>query len=254
MTMTSAEKTRTDRQVTVAEAVQPFKDWMQAINRSPKTIFNHNASITAWLTAMDLDDTPLPAVSPRDIEECINDPTSSSRAHSRKMVLAAPRAFFGFCCARGWVDVDPTTAVKVDETGSEPDRPRTKPKPFTKLEINRLLDDCIKREDIFWQFAITLASDTGLRLADICNLEWDCFTKHGVMQVRIGNIDKRLAIGKAVDDVLTEIPVDDPKYLFPEERATMVEPSKRALFSVQFKRMCERLDIHGKTFETLRRF
>jgi integrase len=42
------------------------------------------------------------------------------------------------------------------------------------------------------------------------------------------------------------------KYLFPEQRATILDQARRATLSTQFTRLCERQDIKGKSFHCLR--
>jgi integrase len=52
--------------------------------------------------------------------------------------------------------------------------------------------------------------------------------------------------------MLTELPVEDPTYLFPEQRKIHLDIARRALLPVQFSRICARLGIEGKSFHCLR--
>jgi integrase len=110
------------------------------------------------------------------------------------------------------------------------------------------------RGDIFWHFAVSAASELGLRLGAICQLEWDCFAKEEVVSITKHKRHKRLQlpISPRLADLLTTVPCIDDKYLFPEQRGLIVDPQRRAGLSMQFKRLCERLGIKGKSFHCLR--
>jgi integrase len=126
--------------------------------------------------------------------------------------------------------------------------------PFNAQEIHRLLKDCEDREDYFWRFAVAAASELGLRLGAICQLEWDCFIKTGFVIVTKNKRNKRLdlPISPELADLVTTIPVVSAKYLFPEQRAMIVDVQRRAGLSTQFKCICDRLDFKDRSFHCLR--
>jgi integrase len=97
--------------------------------------------------------------------------------------------------------------------------------------------------------------ETGLRLGDICQLEWSCFDRPHEVIVWTDKRNKRVAVpvSPELSLLLTGIPVqDDGIYLFPEQRATLLDPDRRAGLSVYFKRHCERAGIKDKSFHSLR--
>ena len=53
-------------------------------------------------------------------------------------------------------------------------------------------------------------------------------------------------------EAVTQIPVAHERYLFPDQRATILNVSRRVSLSMQFKRICERLGIKDKSFHCLR--
>ena len=118
----------------------------------------------------------------------------------------------------------------------------------------RLLSNLEKEENRFWHFAVLVSSETGLRLGDICQLDWNCFTKPGRLVLHTDKRNKRIdiPISNAISKAVTEIPVADERYLFPEQRATIVDVKRRVALSMQFKRICERLGIKDKSFHCLR--
>jgi len=86
------------------------------------------------------------------------------------------------------------------------------------------------------------------------SLEWDAFGKVGVVIVTKNKRNKQLElpISPELADLVTTVPVISAKYLFPEQRALIVDVQRRAVLSMHFKRICERLGIKGKSFHCLR--
>jgi len=55
-----------------------------------------------------------------------------------------------------------------------------------------------------------------------------------------------------LETMVTQIPVVSSKYLFPEQQQIITDVRRRSLLSVQFKRICERLGIIGRSAHCLR--
>ena len=68
------------------------------------------------------------------------------------------------------------------------------------------------------------SAELGLRLGDICKLEWECFTTAGKIIVHTDKSNKRLElpINGELSELVTQIPVEDGTYLFPEQRQTII--------------------------------
>ena len=164
-------------------------------------------------------------------------------------------AKFGFCVAKGWSAGDPARLVRVNlGTLSHAQKEVTEREPFTEFEFKRLVNALNKDGKMFWEFAVRLSWEIGLRLGDICNLEFDSFAKPGHIIVWTDKRDRRIAvpISKEIEELVTRIPLTSDKYLFPKERALNLDPKKRAILSVYFKRLAERQSIKDKTFHCLR--
>lgn len=111
------------------------------------------------------------------------------------------------------------------------------------------------QEKTFWRFAVLCSRENGLRLGDICNLTWKCFTEEPhALVVWTDKTDKRIVhkMSPILEDALGEIISTHPDWLFPEQRELNKDVKKRATLSYQFTRICERLGIKGKSFHHLR--
>jgi integrase len=109
---------------------------------------------------------------------------------------------------------------------------------------------------LFWLVAVKVAQETGLRLSDIAQLEWRCFGEADKLVVWTEKTNKRMEhkISESLQNLIGEVPVNDPEYVFPEQRAIIRDVAKRSLLSVQFKRLLERLGIEGKSFHSMRHY
>ncbi len=172
------------------------------------------------------------------------------------MALTAHRPL-DFCSDKGWSIGNPAgkQAIVVNQDILDHDQKEHRERqPFTREEVKQILNYCRKESLTFWEFATLAGYELGLRLGGICNLEWECFRKQGVIVVNTRKRDKRLElpISERLAQLATEIPVTDPKFLFPEQREKLLDVEKRAALSMQFKRICEKLGIEGKSFHSLR--
>ena len=126
-----------------------------------------------------------------------------------------------------------------------PSRTRSKRYMMDRMQVNR-----------FWKCAIMLSYETGLRLSDICQLEWDCIGMEELV-VHTDKRDKRVAI-PIWDEVLEAImaipPTDDKVYCFPKQRGQLLDPRKRTALSKAFEYLLKQCDVHhaGLGFHSLR--
>ena len=183
----------TGKKLTIAKAIDAWVKWMQAKGTAPKTINNNLTTVKAWMHAMKLESQPPSVIAAHHISQWIN-AESSSKASTRAVNLAAIRSFFGLCCARGWSIGDPAREVNVSREGlTHEQKEATIREPFNKPEITRLLANLDKEGNTFWHFAVLVSSETGLRLGDICQLEWNCFTKPGRLVIHTDKRNKRIS-------------------------------------------------------------
>jgi integrase len=262
----------TGKNLTCLKAVEEYRK-VAVASKAQKTVFNVVLVVLNWLKELKLETQPPSAITPEHISKWINNPQSTWKRGTRLAALASIRTFFQFCAHHGWIASDPSQLVAVDySVMSHEQKEDSDRQPFTIEEVKHLLTELRhdwaaaakgehrlfrKAEDVlFWLVAVTVGKETGLRLSDVAGLEWRCFSEPGKLVVWTGKTNQRIEheISDTLQELIGEIPVNDPDYLFPEQRATIQNVAKRAALSVQFGRLCERLNIKGKSFHNLRHF
>lgn len=279
----------TGKRMTLAKAVEPFQEWMKSRGRSPKTIAENIITLRAWVREMKLESLPPAAVTEGHLADWINDADKTRSQNTRQVALGHLRTFFTFCCANGWVSADPSQAVGIDHSVlSHEQKEPVERLPFTAAEIEKLvahlksslaaIDRDIQRVELdanytangravklgklsgprsdlaFWLFAVNCSTQTGLRLSDVAGLEWRCFLEAGKLIVWMDKTNRRIAhaLSPELEGMVTQLTVADPIHLFPQQRQIIGDVHRRALLSVQFKRLCERVGIMGKSYHCIR--
>jgi len=277
----------TGKKMTIKKAVEPFVEWMKARGRAPKTIENSTCTVCAWAREASVEDMPPAAINPTHISAWINSDSKRSRS-SRIVALSQVKSFFGFCAANGWLASDPSQFVGIDHNILSHEQKEAEVRePFAKDELEKLianlsqevesitqemqsLNDSDKYSEtgkerralwlqqrhsraMFWLFAVECSSSTGLRLSDIASLEWACFTQ-GKVSLWQEKTNKRIEheLSPRLESLIIQIQVSDPKYVFPAQHAVIADVKRRALLSVTFKRMCEKIGIPDKSFHCIR--
>lgn len=232
---------------------------------------------------------PPSVVTEKHIADWINDAAKERGQVSRKLALGHLHTFFAFCCSNGWVAADPSQAIGVDYSVLSHDQKEPSPRqPFTLAEIDQLTGHLkselraigkdiarVENDDeysvtgravklcklgekqvevFFWLFAVRCSAQTGLRLSDIAGLEWRCFAEQGKLVVWMDKTNQRIEhpLPEELETMVTQIPVSSPTRLFPEQHAIISDVRRRALLSMQFKRICERIGIMGKSYHCTR--
>lgn len=112
-------------------------------------------------------------------------------------------------------------------------------------------------ENLFWFCAVQVAWETGLRLGDICQLEWASFDEPGRLVVWTEKTNTRicLRIRPGLHALIRTVPRTRTKdlFVFPEQRNLYVDVNKRYWFSQRFGRFLVRAGIHGHSFHDFRR-
>jgi integrase len=246
----------TGRRLTMAKALQPFEDWLTTCARSPKTVANNLTTIKRWLADMGIEGLAPGAVCASHIARWVNNPQSDSKRSTRAVGLSCIRSLFNFMAANGWIVADVSKLVAVDASVmSHQQKESVARVPFTDTEVAKLLEWTENNSEWFWYFAVLVSSETGLRLGDICQMEWGNFknggTRFSVWTDKTGSKVEHL-VSPALAESIGCIPVTDAIHLFPEQRTLVLDVKKRGLLSVQFKRICDGLGIKGKSFHCLR--
>lgn len=240
--------------ITSCHAFDQYKAWLTDNSNSIRTTDNYLVEISAFLREMHLENKPVTCITDKMVNEWINDEASDTKAGTRKVKLAALRNFFWVLSAKGIIRGNPAQLVRVKYHLMNHEQKETKTRVcFTDLEVNRLLD--ATSLDPFWYHAIIIARYTGLRLGDIAQLEWACFDEPGKMKVWTDKSDTPVLLPLEpiiLSTAISLIPRTHKVYCFPTQRKIITDPKRRAIFSVQFQRLCDKLKIKGKSFHCLR--
>jgi len=245
------------RKVTCATAFVEWADWMQTRRSAPNTIDTYAGCITQFLRDNKLEPKPVTAITLEMIMEFVNSDDAGSRSN-RNHRLSAIRSLFNLCTSRAYCIGDASRAAKiVHRAMTAEQKERKKRVPFTEFEFRKL----VAHSDGFWNWAVQLGWWTGLRLSDICTLEWSAI-KDGTIVVHTLKRDARVALpidheaigGGVLNMVLMEMSEHrtSSRFCFPEAARDIMDPKKRSKFSVAFMRLLEKLGIYNRSFHCLR--
>lgn len=228
------------------QAISEWNAWMLSTGRSERHAMNAVRTLERFVA-----DARLAARTPSDVTAShiggwINNPANEVKLSSRRCMLSYFSSFFDFCAARGLLKRSPSAQVQVDtRILSDEQKSKGSHEPFTQREVEKL----VSNTEGFWRCAVLLASEAGLRLGQICELEWTALATPGAVLVA-GHL---IPISERLHAWIFDTPVTSDRYVWSEEQETHLSAGRRAYLSLKFRRLCERQDIHGKSFEDLRR-
>ena len=242
------------------DALDKMMGWMEAIGRSSKTADNTWREVEYFLHITKLTDKSVKSIDEYILNDYLNNPEELGIHHvtsvsTRKYKLTAIKSFLNYCVAKGWSSSNPASLVKVNiRKVPHSKREPVKKEAFTPEEIRYI----VANTDGFWRAAILIALETGLRIGDIVQLEWDCFTPDTIT-VWTDKRDMRveLKMSARLRKTIAFLPCEDDEYLFPDQRKDYLMEvdggrGVRSWFPVTFKRMMTQFGIEGKTFHSLR--
>lgn len=108
--------------------------------------------------------------------------------------------------------------------------------------------------NLFWRCAVQVSWHTGLRLGDICQLEWASLATPMRLIVWTEKTNARieLKLKPSLATLLKSVPKKDDVLVFPEESGTYNQIQRRSNFSVEFSRFLDKLSITDRSFHGLR--
>lgn len=255
MRLTSEAVTRivAGKRITLNEALDAWRTSMEHTGKSVRTIGNNHGYAKLWLTELGISELTPSSVTEKHVGWWVNDPTSGLKAGTRAVRLSAIRSFFEFMIHNGWAMKNIPQLVSVDYSKMSHDQKEVKGKEtFTDDEFEVALAHCGSG---FYHDAMLIGRDIGLRLDDICSLEWASvlFDQHKLV-VWTGKADVRveLPMTKRVERALRRQVGNDRRWVFPEQHATYSRPSSRGAISTQFKRIFARAGFESRSFHCLR--
>lgn len=250
-------KMKGGKKVTNEEALVQYSDWSNTIGKSDRTIQETVIHVTKFLKSKSLSSKKPSDITERLISNHINDKSSGNKANTRRIILSAITNFIDYCNAKGWLEGNPAKLVKVNmKQLSHIQKEVTEKEVFSADEykwMNAMTEG-------FWNIAIGLGYETGLRIGDICMLECASHNPdNSTLAVWTEKRQKRieLPISKKLNAKLSNWKGDESqsrtkKHFFPLDKERHEDPQKRSYHSVTFKRLLNSLGIEGKSFHSLR--
>jgi integrase len=256
LTADSLSKIMAGRKVGCVDALAGWKKW-RLLNSEPNTVHNHETYLLQLFTIEKCSTKPVTALDVPALDRFVNT-KDDVKVATREQRLASVRSFFEFCSAQGYCVGNPARLVRVrlNRLSHEQKEPK-KLVPYTHKEFKSVH----AAAEGFWKVATSLGYWTGMRLTDIACLEWASFTDRELV-VWTRKSETRVALplndpligGGELVAVFMGLMMDHPQrgpYCFPEQRAVVLEPQKRAKLSVQFGRLAASCSIE-KSFHCLR--
>lgn len=270
MAMQIAPLIKTDVGPRVQESMDDWQAWIRGWC-APRTQACQISIVTRWIREMKLADFRISALKSNHVDDWING-EDMGKAGNRRVTLSGIRSYFRWSASRGYIQGDPSKLVKVRLDRLSHDQRETRCRQvYSGAEIEQLLGHCdagirrlgrcmgtYGREDVvnqierfeFWKAAIVIGLHTGLRLGDICCLEWASVGPE-TLTVWTDKRDRRvvLPINKPLWEVFRVMKRTDGK-VFPGycERFQKSSPN----VSGSFGRLLAAVGIQGKNFHDLR--
>lgn len=265
--------------LTVGDAIHQWTMWMRksAINNTTSQCI---AYIGIWARDMKLANRTVASIQEDDINKWVNADDGTKRS-TRTVRLSIVRSFFKYLAIKELLTApNPSMLARVDFSKlSHKQKEAHELKSFTSDEFEKLLDYLSKetvRYDArvtsaksnvtkqkalkklenftFWRAAAIISRCSGLRMGDICQLEWDCLGKKFTVWTdkRNRRVQPHIWNKPLFDATVKEIPKLHPQYCFPRRRLESIDPNQRGGLSMQFSRICKRLGFEDLTFHSLR--
>lgn len=246
-------KIQSGKRVTIDEVNTEWTQHRKIYSASENSLYTADRVIDTFIREFGIK--YLDEVTAEDVSSFINGDSDLSKG-TRSQRLSTLRGLFDFATKRSYVLDDPTIDVKVNISKlSHKQKETKKKKPFTAQQFTKILTGATND---FMRTAIAISWYTGLRLGDICRLEWDSIGEDSIV-VWTEKRDKRVELpydhpligGGNLKVILSGIEKLDDKYCFPKAKIIISDPKRRSNYSVQFSKIMKRLGMTG-SFHCLR--
>lgn len=170
---------------------------------------------------------------------------------TRKTIRSHVSKFFRYLTGQKYVLHNITEATQINTSKlTHKQKEKRAVRPFTEEEFVQLYENT----EGWHKWAATLGFDAGLRISDVCSLQWASLSKPGCVIVWTRKRNKRvnLPASKRIMEILVEIPFEDETYVFPDRHKQINDPKRRAAISIEFSRLFRKLGMEGRTFHSLR--
>lgn len=236
-----------DKAVSFEQATDAYLRHVSDRGRSESTVERYKLIFLGWRLPPGK---PVELLAETDCDEYINR-QDGAHARTREMRRKILGSLFAFCNNHGWMTRNPAKLVDVRHgLLSQKQLLPAERVPFTKEEIALLLANAKG----FWNLAVRLSQATGMRLGDICTLDWASVGTEGPVKWMTM---KTAALVEAAPppELLAEIRALYPtgsNYCFPKYAHRYLCVPMRTEIIREFRVLCRKLKIEGKSFHCLR--
>lgn len=244
------------RKVTMAAVIPEYTCWMRTVSMSERSIATAIQVLTAWTKDEGVMALPPALVTEKQVSDWVNRPGDrklSTRIHN----LSVISSMMAFCSAKGYSSGNPAKLVRVDLSLLTHEQKEKKVRAvIAEEEFYRLLEGSKELvEPEFWRSALMLGYHAGLRISDICLLEWKSIEVPGKLIVWTRKSDARVDVPVHPELAAELAKVNrkgTSKYVWPQAASKMLGVSTRAYFSKTFARLCDYCAVKGVSFHCLR--
>jgi integrase len=236
-----------------AQVIDEYAFWMTKSGLSPTGIQTVGIFLRAFARNTGLLGEPVASITEDHISAWVNSPGSWKFTH-RLWILRVINNWLGWCGKKGYCVGNRASLVRVrrDTLTHEQKEPGTR-SPTSDADVSKLLDAA--KDEPFWRVAILLGRDAGLRIRDVCLLEWASInTKPGCIVVHTHKTGSRVEIPLTdrLSSALSVVEKSDDRYVFPiEQKAASRTRNQRT--HQQFKFILHRAGVDpSRTFHCLR--
>lgn len=239
------------RNVLVREAVEAYREHCEIVGQ-PKE--RDHKMLDEWLRFTGIANESIAIVDTRHVADWVNR-ESDRKLRTRQWWLQVLKSFLQYCVDQRWIVKNPAIEIVIRLDRMTQEQLVSKPfVPFTEDEVKKLLG-AIPRAD-FWHGATLFGYHFGLRLSAVATLEESNIVAH---QLRVYTTKgRRIVHERLPDDLIAWLeewrplrPASDTPYLFPVQASIVVTGG--TFLSEQFRRICKRHGIQGKSFHGLRK-
>lgn len=244
--------------ITVARAIAQWAAWKRNIGSSEVALKNSFIALNAWARTMGITERVISSVNEQHISGFVNAADPDIQGTTREYNLGLIRSLLRFSNDKGWIRGNPAALVRVRyDILTHKQKEVRRRAIFTREEFDKLLAATEENgpcPSLFWNIAITIAYHTGLRISDICRLQWDCFSEKGKMTVWTSKKNRRIQLPlqpRELLDAVASIPAEHPVYCFPVQARSVLNGGRGAN-GQDFQTLLKTVGITGKTFHDLR--
>lgn len=236
-----------DRAVNFGQAKREYIERLVSLGRSEGTAKRYEVVLRNW----NIDESrPIELLSENDCDEYINRQDGSHRK-TRELRLSIMQSFLKFCLAHGWISRNTSLLVEVRKDLLEQRQLKSEDRvPFTDAEIATILGN----SKGFWNIAVRISDATGMRLGDLCVLRWTSLGDDGrieFLQWKTKGILRTEPIPELVAELRREF-ANDTEYCFPKYGRLYQCEAARSSIVGEFRAICRKSGITGKSFHCLR--